>query len=119
MQIKELSQKTGVSERCLRYYETVGLLTAARQGNGYRQYEASAIAEVEKIRFYLALGLSTQRILAIINCSDPAESERPLCREAYDLYKQRLAEIEEQIGFLQGIAQKLQKKMAAFDQING
>lgn len=51
LQIKELSQKQ-VSERCLRYYETVGLLTAARQGNGYRQYEASAIVEVEKIRFY-------------------------------------------------------------------
>lgn len=38
MLIGELSRRTGVSARSLRYYEAQGLLSAGRGANGYRDY---------------------------------------------------------------------------------
>lgn len=54
MLIGELSRRTGVSTRLLRYYEGQGLLEARRGPNGYRSYDEDAVATVRKIRALLA-----------------------------------------------------------------
>ncbi|MFD5575536.1 MerR family DNA-binding transcriptional regulator, partial [Streptomyces cadmiisoli] len=48
MLIGELSRRTGVSSRLLRYYEAQGLLDAERGPNGYRDYTADSVAAVRK-----------------------------------------------------------------------
>lgn len=45
MRIKQLSERTGVSSRLLRYYEEQGLLRPRREENGYRDYEESPSCE--------------------------------------------------------------------------
>ncbi|MEW1835674.1 MerR family DNA-binding transcriptional regulator [Microbacterium sp. NPDC079995] len=37
MKIGEVTARTGIPQRMLRYYEEQGLLTSARAGNGYRE----------------------------------------------------------------------------------
>ncbi|MEV5506450.1 MerR family transcriptional regulator [Streptomyces orinoci] len=68
MRIGELSRRTGVSARLLRYYEEQGLLTAERDSNGYRRYCAQAPERVTRIRELLAAGLTTEVIRDLLPC---------------------------------------------------
>jgi DNA-binding transcriptional MerR regulator len=62
MRIGELSRRTGVSARLLRYYEEQELLAPDRLPSGYREYQGSDVERVRRIRVLLAAGLSTAKI---------------------------------------------------------
>ncbi|GGW12835.1 MerR family transcriptional regulator [Streptomyces capoamus] len=66
MRIGELSRRTEVPTRLLRYYEEQHLLHPERTGNGYRSYPESAVAQVRQIRGLLESGLTTEMIRAIL-----------------------------------------------------
>ncbi|MEU2438840.1 MerR family transcriptional regulator [Streptomyces rubradiris] len=66
MRIGELSRRTGVATRLLRYYEEQDLLHPDRAGNGYRSYPESAVARVGQIRGLLDSGLTTEMIRALL-----------------------------------------------------
>ncbi|AEY87468.1 MerR-family transcriptional regulator [Streptomyces hygroscopicus subsp. jinggangensis 5008] len=66
MRIGELSRRTGVPTRLLRYYEEQQLLHPERTGNGYRSYPESAVARVGQIRGLLDSGLTTGMIRVIL-----------------------------------------------------
>ena len=54
MRIGELSRRTGVSRRSLRYYEEQGLLGPARLPNGYREYDEHSVTVVRRIQILLS-----------------------------------------------------------------
>lgn len=62
MKIGELSRRTGVPPRMLRYYEEQGLLTSERLANGYRDYPETAVDVVDEVRRLISSGLSTRLI---------------------------------------------------------
>ncbi len=66
MRIGELSRRTGVPTRMLRYYEEQGLLRPERADNGYRSYSTSAVYRVQQIRGLLDSGLTTEIIRRIL-----------------------------------------------------
>ncbi|POM26655.1 HTH-type transcriptional regulator HmrR [Actinomadura rubteroloni] len=66
MKIGELSRRTGVSVRALRYYEDEGLIRPARSANGYRDYCAGADEIVRQIRGLIDCGLPTRIIRDIL-----------------------------------------------------
>ncbi|MFI7704965.1 MerR family transcriptional regulator [Nonomuraea sp. NPDC049480] len=66
MKIGQLSQRTGVPTRMLRYYEEQDLLSPDRAGNGYRDYPESSVYRVQQIRGLLDSGLTTEIIRRII-----------------------------------------------------
>jgi DNA-binding transcriptional MerR regulator len=66
MRIGELSRRTGVPTRMLRYYEEQDLLHPERAANGYRRYGESAVSRVQQIRGLLDSGLTTQIIRMIL-----------------------------------------------------
>ncbi|NUQ91072.1 MAG: MerR family transcriptional regulator [Glycomyces artemisiae] len=68
MLIGELSRRTGVSTRLLRYYEEQELLVPQRDSNGYRSYAEDAPAAVEQIRAFLDAGLTTRAIRELMPC---------------------------------------------------
>lgn len=79
MRIGELSQRTGVSVRSLRYYEEQGLLLPQRRPSGYREYRAADIAVVERIRALISAGLNTELIAQILHCfSDHGAGDTPV-----------------------------------------
>ncbi|MFC0534237.1 MerR family transcriptional regulator [Phytohabitans kaempferiae] len=82
MRIGELSRRTGVHERLLRYYEQQGLLQPARRPSGYREYSDSDIETVRRIRSLLAAGLSTNTIATVLPClRDDNQRLVPICSD--------------------------------------
>lgn len=69
MLIGELSRRTGVAARLLRYYDEQGLLRPDRDRSGYRVYAPDAPYVVARIRGMLAAGLTTEAIREMLPCA--------------------------------------------------
>ncbi|MGA4538946.1 MerR family transcriptional regulator [Uniformispora flossi] len=91
MRIGELSRRTGVHERLLRYYEEQHLLQPERRPSGYREYNEADVDTVRRIRSLLAAGLNTATIATILPClRDEDERLVPTCSDLLaDLFKER------------------------------
>lgn len=100
MRIGELAGRTGVSTRLLRYYEEQGLLTASRDGNGYRAYAEDAVVRVRQIRRLLAAGLTTEVIGSALLCARGEEAHLDLCPELAGLLHRELSAMDDRIGTL-------------------
>ncbi|BBH19356.1 MerR family transcriptional regulator [Paenibacillus baekrokdamisoli] len=109
MKIGELSERTGVSVRSLRYYEQQGLLQPGRLTNGYRMYHTFAVEQVQTIQFYLSLGLSTEQIASFLNCV--MVNKESFCKEIMPIYQQKLAEVDAQITMLTSIKSNLEDRI--------
>jgi DNA-binding transcriptional MerR regulator len=79
MRIGELSKRTGVSPRSLRYYEEQGLLTSSRSDAGQRHYSDAEVQRVSLIRQLFDAGMSSRVIATVLPCvetpSDPGVTE--------------------------------------------
>lgn len=64
--IGELSVRTGVSPRSLRYYEEQGLLAPRRTPAGHRRFDAEAVDRVLLIQRLFAAGLSSAEISPLL-----------------------------------------------------
>jgi DNA-binding transcriptional MerR regulator len=91
VRIGELSRRTGVHERLLRYYEEQNLLQPERRPSGYREYSEADVDTVRRIRSLLAAGLNTATIATILPClRDEGERLVPTCSDLLaDLTKER------------------------------
>lgn len=116
--IRELSRKTGASVRSIRYYETKKLLIPKRLENEYRDYDELAIERVKIIQLYLSLGLNTDDIAQIIECPTSTQHDRPLCKDAYELYKSKLNEVNKQLVILHNIQLRLQERIIESDKLD-
>ncbi|MFI0975679.1 MerR family transcriptional regulator [Streptomyces sp. NPDC021093] len=68
MRIGELSARTGVSERSLRYYEKQLLLASERTPGGHRDYPERAVDRVVLIQQLYAAGLHSKKIAELLPC---------------------------------------------------
>lgn len=102
MQIGELSDRTGVSIRSLRYYEEQGLLSPERTPAGYRRFAEDDVTTVRRIGSLLAAGLGTRKIVRILPCL--TQHDAGLGLTCPDLYTDLVAErrtLVDQIAALQ------------------
>ncbi|WP_062051465.1 MerR family transcriptional regulator [Bacillus sp. JCM 19034] len=113
MKISELSKKTGVSIRSIRHYEKKNLITSTRLDNGYREFEESSIERIKTIQLYLGLGLTTDQIEEFLSCIDsyPQYEMEELCDEVFDVYEDKLAEINKKIYALSIVKQRLEEQI--------
>ncbi|MBV1945186.1 MerR family transcriptional regulator [Streptomyces sp. BV129] len=111
MLIGQLARRTGTSERLLRYYERVGLLTSTRQANGYRDYDDAAEQAVRQIRALLAAGLSTTLIRQVMPCALADGSLRP-CPGVLDKLHAQLDRLDRRAEELAQARQALHQAIA-------
>ncbi|WP_405861741.1 MerR family transcriptional regulator [Streptomyces sp. NBC_00090] len=97
MLIGELSRRTGVSARLLRYYEEQGLLEAGRGANGYRDYAEDSVVTVRQIRALLDAGLTSEVIRAVLPCVYGELPEFDWCVDVRAILDRELAAAEERI----------------------
>lgn len=101
MLIGELSRRTGVSARLLRYYEAQGLLDAGRGPNGYRDYDEDSVVTVRQVRALLTAGLSTEVIRSVLPCARGEQPEFDWCAGLRAILGRELAATDERIDSLQ------------------
>ena len=115
MRISEVSRRTGVSIRSLRYYEQKRLLCARRLENGYRDLDEETVERVQTIQMYLGLGLNTEQIEEILQCAggSPLPQPLPVCEEALlALYQDKLQDVEHQMRVLTALHTRLTERIA-------
>jgi DNA-binding transcriptional MerR regulator len=117
MRIGELSGRTGVPTRMLRYYEEQDLLKPERDANGYRRYSASAVYRVQQIRGLLDSGLTTQIIRKILPFLDEPEQIHlhPECLtpEVAELLRREAERLQQRIDCLTRNRNAIQAYLAA------
>lgn len=71
MLIGEVSRRTGVSTRMLRYYDAHGLVTPShRTSGGYREYSRGDLARLMKVESLRSLGMGVEEVRTALD--DPA-----------------------------------------------
>jgi DNA-binding transcriptional MerR regulator len=104
MRIGELSQRTDVPTRMLRYYEEQGLLQPARDASGYRSYAPTDTYRALQIRGLLAAGLTTEIIRDILPCLEDPEQVRltppRISADTADALRRHLDRVQQRIDCL-------------------
>ena len=62
MRIKDVENRTGLSRKCIRFYEAKGLLNVKRSDNSYREYDEPVIARLQTIAVLRQAGVSISDI---------------------------------------------------------
>ncbi len=114
MRISQLAERSGVPATTLRFYESAGLLPAARNPSGYRIYDEDAVRRLAFIGTAKHLGLPLEEIGALLTvwesgaCADVKADARPRIAA-------RLAEAERRAAELRAFAASLRAALAHFD----
>ena len=100
MKIGELSRRTGVSVRMLRYYEAEGLLAPERTDSGYRDYGPAEEQTVRRIKMLGAAGMTLDTIQQLLPCVKTNDPEFTPCNNLRRLLAQQVGLIDERIETL-------------------
>jgi MerR family transcriptional regulator, redox-sensitive transcriptional activator SoxR len=103
--IGQLSERSGVSQSALRFYERKGLITAERSHGNQRRYPRIALRRVALIQAGKAAGIPLQRIRAALETL-PAD-RTPTKRDWERLSQQWREELDQRIATLEAIRGRL------------
>jgi MerR family copper efflux transcriptional regulator len=107
MNIGEASDRSGVSAKMIRYYESVGLLPeAARRANGYRDYGDQDVAVLQFVRRTRDLGFSLEEVSALLALW--SNKKRP-SREVKRLAEAHITELEKRIREMRAVMRTLRE----------
>jgi len=98
MKIGELADRTDVSPKTIRYYESIGLLEdPPRSASGYRQYDDGFADRIRFIRDAQATGLTLSEIASVLELK---EAGRRSCSHTSELIDRHLRALDDQIARL-------------------
>jgi MerR family copper efflux transcriptional regulator len=116
MRISEVAARTGFTPATLRYYETIGLVTApARTDGGYRLYDDRALARLEFIGRAKRLGLSLDEVRELAAAWDGDECASVQARMA-GLVSAKLDAVNARIAELSAFAEQLRSVVVDLSQ---
>jgi MerR family transcriptional regulator, copper efflux regulator len=116
MRIGDLTERAGVSQRTVRYYESIGLLPPGeREGRGQHYYTEETLARLSKIDQLKKLGLSLEEIRDVIDLyfTDPSGIQAK--QQVLAVLHQHLAEADRKIGAFQQFRADLQAHIVRFE----
>ncbi|MCT3030672.1 MerR family transcriptional regulator [Pediococcus parvulus] len=112
MNIKEASEKTGVSSATIRYYEKETLIPAIdRSEAGNREIDERIIRRINFVKQMRAAGMSIENLRRYIQLFDNQEDNT---KEQIALLNEQMAEIEEKRDDLQAAIDHLHFKLNHF-----
>ncbi|MGR3808364.1 Cu(I)-responsive transcriptional regulator [Pasteurella testudinis] len=111
MNIKQVAELTGLSDKTIRFYEQKAMITPPqRADNGYRQYHARHIDELNFLQRTRSAGFSLPESKELLDLYlDPLRHSREIKQRTLD----KIAHIEQQIIKLQMMKRQLETLAAA------
>lgn len=107
MRIGELADRSGVTTKTIRFWESQGLLAEpSRTPSGYRDYSPQVVDRLSFIRHAQTAGLTLAEIRQVLAISDDGQ---PPCGHVTDLIRQRRAEVDHRIRELTETRQLLDR----------
>jgi len=100
MKIGELSRRTAVSVRMLRYYEGKGLLAPQRTDSGYRDYGQKEEETVRRIKLLGSAGMTLETIRRLLPCVKSNNPDFQPCDDLRRILAQQVGLIDRRIETL-------------------
>lgn len=105
MNISDVSQKTGLPAKTIRYYEEIGLLTPNRSENGYRVFSETHLHKLAFLGRARTLGFSIEdcrTLLALYEDESRASADvRAVAEEHLKQINDKISQFEEMRATLQ------------------
>lgn len=99
MRIGALADRSGLTTKTIRYYESIGLLADPdRTPSGYRDYRDDAVERLRFIRDAQASGLALCEVQSILELKDAGARS---CDHTITLLERHITEIDQQIARLE------------------
>ncbi|MEZ0064180.1 DNA-binding transcriptional MerR regulator [Streptacidiphilus sp. MAP12-20] len=112
MRIGELARRAGTTTRTLRYYETRGLLSVRRGENGYRSYGEEDLRLLRQIRLLQDFGFELEETRPFVDCLRAGHPNGDSCPASLDVYRRKLAELDECIDRLREVRDQVGAQLA-------
>ena len=104
MNIGTAARQSGLPPKTIRYYEDIGLLTADRAANGYRDYSSEDVHRLRFVQRSRSLGFSVEecrQLLSLYTDRDRASAD------VKAIAIEKLGEIDRKIAELTGLREML------------
>jgi DNA-binding transcriptional MerR regulator len=112
MRIGELAARAGTTTRALRYYESRGLLAARRDANGYRTYAEEDLELLRQLRTLQDFGFELEETRPFVECLRAGNPAGDDCPASLDVYRRKLAELDDCIAQLQAVRDEVRRRLA-------
>ena len=109
MNIGDAADHTDLPPKTIRYYEEIGLVTADRRANGYRDYSESHIEKLRFVAHARGLGFTIDDCRGLLDLYD---NKRRASADVKAIAKHHLADIDrkiEELNAMRGTLAKLVK----------
>lgn len=118
MKIKAVSQQTGLTQKTIRFYESVGLITPKAEtvnGRAFRDYSEADIAQLKEIAVLRKARFSIDEIL---HMQKEPQAVQEIFSDYYSRMKQEMSEMRQLVSVLDSIStHPLSSKEALVDEI--
>jgi len=105
LSIGEVAARSGISSSALRFYETQGLVHAARSDGGQRRYERDVLRRVAFIRVAQRVGLSLDEVRSALGTLP--DERTPTAKDWARLSRAWRPRLDEQIAVLTSLRDQL------------
>ncbi|MEV0678476.1 MerR family transcriptional regulator [Actinosynnema sp. NPDC050436] len=116
MRIGELAQRGGTTTRALRYYESLGLLTARRTANGQREYDEDGLRLLAEIRSLADIGFALEDTRPFVECLRDGHTSGDACPASVAAYRRKLAELDECLARLAAARDRVRTQLEQAEQ---
>jgi peroxiredoxin/DNA-binding transcriptional MerR regulator len=111
VKIGELASRTDATVKAIRHYESLGLITAARRTNGYRDFDEEAVRLVREIRLLGRLGIPAARTRPFLECLSHGGERADDCASSLAGYREAIEDLTVRIESLVQRRLALQRRL--------
>ena len=100
MNIGQAAKRTGLSVKTIHYYESIGLVTANRKNNGYRDYEEALVHKLAFVQRARGLGFAIDECRALLSLY---EDRSRASKDVLEIAQIKLKDIERKLQDLHSL----------------